>query len=479
MSKRNFGALFCLTTLLAISLFSGRGGVTPARAGAQEAPLAVRLEPVLAGLSRPIYVTSAHDGTNRLFIMEQGGIIKVLQPGSSSPTVFLNITSRVLSEGNEQGLLGLAFHPNFSVNRRFFVNYTRQTDGATVIAEYRATPANPNVAGTTEIKLLTIAQPYPNHNGGMMDFGSGGKLFIATGDGGSGNDPGKRAQNKEVLLGKILRIDVDVPNGAVRYSSPSTNPFYGEKPGRDEIYAYGFRNPWRFSFDRATRRLFVGDVGQSAREEIDIVTLGGNYGWRIFEGTQCTGLGPTPCTAPGFKPPVAEYGHTNGRCSITGGYVYRGARSSLPVGAYLYADFCTGEIFTLQDSAQALLLDTKRNISSFGEDEAKEIYVVGLGGTVERLVSSSTLPPCEISINPTSQSFPASGGRGTILVTTGDTCKWIAASTVDWVRITSGRSGTGNGSVAYSVEARASGTRARTGKINVGGQTFTITQAGL
>jgi glucose/arabinose dehydrogenase len=476
MNKRACGVLFYLITLLTVSLFSGRVGAGNPVPAAQQAPAAVELEPVVAGLSNPVFVTSAMDGTNRLFIVERGGLIKVLQPGSASPTVFLNITSRVLSEGGEQGLLGLAFHPQFSVNRRFFVNYTRQTDGATVIAEYRVSVSNPNLASTAEIPLLTIAQPFPNHNGGMMAFGRDGYLYAGTGDGGSANDPGNRAQNINELLGKILRIDVDHPAGAANYSSPAGNPFFGATNGRDEIYAYGFRNPWRFSFDRGTGGLYVGDVGQGAREEIDIVTLGGNYGWRIFEGTQCTGLGPTSCTAAGFTPPISEYGHDLGRCSITGGYVYRGARSTLPTGAYVYADFCTGEIFTLQNGAQNLLLDASRNISSFGEDEAGEIYVVGLGGTVERLRDSQAFPPCQYSISPVSQSFPASGGTGTVALTTGGDCNWIAASNVDWIDITSSTSGTGSAAIHYTVGANA-GQSTRTGKIHVGGETLTITQA--
>ena len=213
----------------------------------------------------PVYLTNAKDGTNRRFIVQQRGQILVLQPGSSSPTLFLDISNRVLY-GGERGLLGLAFHPQFSSNRRFFVNYTRRFDGATVIAEYRVSAGNPNVADTTETVLLTIPQPYENHNGGMIEFGPDGYLYIGMGDGGSGNDPGNRAQNLEELLGKMLRIDVDRPQ-----IPPPGNPFVGA-PGRDEIFAYGFRNPWRFSFDRLTGELYVGDVGQSAREEIDIVT---------------------------------------------------------------------------------------------------------------------------------------------------------------------------------------------------------------
>ena len=350
---------------------------------------AIELQSLLTGLSSPVYVTHSRDGTNRLFIVEQPGRIKVLQPGATSPTVFLNITAKVLF-GGEQGLLGLAFHPNYAVNRRFFVNYTRLTDGDTVIAEYQASSMDPNIADTTETELLVIDQPFANHNGGMLEFGVDGFLYIGMGDGGSGNDPGNRAQDITELLGKMLRINIDVPNGPVPYSSPPTNPFFGSIPGRDEIFALGFRNPFRWSFDRLTNLLFAADVGQSAREEIDIVSLGGNYGWRVFEGTLCTGLNPPdPMCIGSYIAPIAEYSHMGGRCSITGGYVYRGARSTLPVGAYVYGDFCTGEIFQLNPAASggvvSTLLDTTLSISSFGEDEAGEIYVVGLGGTVDRL----------------------------------------------------------------------------------------------
>ena len=353
---------------------------------------AIELVPVLEGLTNPLYVGSARDGSNRLFIVEQDGRIQVLQPGAAAPTVFLDIRSKVLS-GGERGLLGLAFHPQFTGNRRFFVNYTRQPDGATVVAEYRVSVSNPNFAEANESVLLSIQQPFANHNGGMIEFGPDGFLYIGRGDGGSSNDPDNRAQNTQELLGKILRIDVDHPESpSAPYSSPSTNPFFGADPGRDEIFAVGFRNPWRFSFDRGTGQLFVGDVGQNAREEIDIVTLGGNYGWRVFEGNRCTNLGPAPCNASSFTPPIAEYDHTGGRCSVTGGYVYRGSKSSLPAGGYVYADFCSGEIFLLSNGAQSLLLDTALSISSFGEDESGEIYVVGLGGTVHRIINPNGPP---------------------------------------------------------------------------------------
>ncbi len=342
---------------------------------------AAHLEPILSGLSSPVLVTHAGDGSGRLFVVEQAGVIKVLAPLSGTPTVFLDIHDRVL-DGGERGLLGLAFHPQYAANGRFFVNYTRETDGATVIAEYQRS-ANPNVALQAEAILLEIAQPFANHNGGMIAFGHDGFLYIGMGDGGSSNDPDSRAQDVNDLLGKMLRIDVD---GAPPYAIPPDNPFAASTDGRDEIYATGLRNPFRFSFDRQTGLLFVGDVGQGQREEIDIVSLGDNLGWRVFEGTRCTELDPL-CTSGGFTPPAAEYSHSGGRCSVTGGYVYRGSRGALASGTYVFGDFCTGEIFTLTGASVALLLDTTLNISSFGEDEAGELYVVGLGGTVHRLVA--------------------------------------------------------------------------------------------
>jgi hypothetical protein len=352
--------------------------------------VAVELVQVVAGLDNPVYMTNAHDGSNRLFIVEQAGRIKVLQPGSTAPEGFLNITSKVLS-GGERGLLGLTFHPQFSTNRRFFVNYTRQPDGATVIAEYQTSALNPNIAETTEKVLLVISQPFANHNGGMIEFGPDGFLYIGMGDGGSANDPGNRAQNTQELLGKMLRIDVDRTQSGLSYATPSDNPFIASA-GRDEIYAYGLRNPWRFSFDRATGALYAGDVGQNAREEIDIITRGGNYGWRVKEGTACTSNDPSLCNSLSSIPPIAEYTHTGGRCSITGGYVYRGTLGSLPVGAYVYADYCTGEIFLLNDGATSLVLDTPFNVPSFAEDEAGEIYVVGANGTIHRFRNINDLP---------------------------------------------------------------------------------------
>jgi glucose/arabinose dehydrogenase len=355
---------------------------------------AVELTRVVQGLDRPVYVTHAGDGSHRRFIVEQAGRIRVQQPGATALTTFLDLTSRVrVSEerDDERGLLGLAFHPQFRTNGRFFVNYTREPDGATVVAEYRVSRGNVNVADPVERVLLTVAQPFPNHNGGMLDFGPDGFLYIALGDGGGPFDPDNRAQNPQDLLGKILRIDVDQAAGPAQpYSSPPTNPFAGAHPGRDEIFALGFRNPWRFSFDRATGELYVGDVGQAVSEEIDVVVAGGNYGWRIFEGTRCTGESPGECGVAGFIPPLVEYGHTGDRCSVTGGYVYRAGASSLPAGGYVFGDYCTGEIFLLLNGTPTALIDTDLLVSSFGVDEAGEIYVVDHGGGAVYWVTNPT-----------------------------------------------------------------------------------------
>ena len=443
------------------------------------APTAVQLQTVLTGLSGTVYVTHAHDGTNRLFVIEQVGRIRVAQPGASTTTVFLDIATRVLS-GGERGLLGLAFHPQYSVNGRFFVYYTRQTDGALNTAEFRVT-ANPNVADpNSEVVLLTIPHSAnSNHNGGMLEFGPDGYLYSGPGDGGAGNDPPNNGQNINVLLGKILRIDVDHPSPPNLYSSPPTNPFFGATPGADEIYAYGMRNPFRFSFDRATGQLYVGDVGQSAREEIDVVTLGGNYGWRVMEGMICNpAFNGGVCTPPpGSILPIFDYSHSAGRCSITGGYVYRGPRATLPSGAYVYADYCTGEIWQLLGLVNTPLIDTSLNITSFGEDEAGEIYVVGQNGTINRLTISPPPPPCMYLVAPTSKLFPAVGTEGTLALATTNDCGWIAAANVDWITF-GATSGSGSDDISFTVRDNETGSP-RTGIIHVGGQTFTVVQDSL
>ncbi len=310
---------------------------------------AIRLNPITTtGFVSPVFVGNAGDGTNRLFVVEQAGIIKVLQPGSSTPTVFLDIRSKVAA-GGERGLLGLAFHLNYRFNGRFFVFYTRAFDGALVIAEYRAS-SNVNVSGATETVLLTIPhEDAATQNGGALAFGPDGYLYAGIGDGGRADDPPNNAQNLQTLLGKILRLDVDRPDPdlGTPYSSPGDNPYAGPAIGRDEIYSVGWRNPWRFSFDRAApHAMWVADVGQGAREEVNSpIVRGGNYGWRVYEGTACTALDPALCNpAIDFIQPLFEYGHAGGRCSITGGYVYRGPDNAMAAGTYVYGDYCTGEI---------------------------------------------------------------------------------------------------------------------------------------
>ena len=358
-------------------------------ATAQTAPTTIRLQPYVSGLSSPLFLTNAKDGTKRNFILQQGGIIKVVQPGSTTPTDFMNISSKLIS-GGERGLLGLAFHPQFATNGYFFVNYTRTGDGATVIARYKTTDAT-NALGdpNSERILLTITQPFANHNGGMIEFrndNGANNLYIGMGDGGSGNDPGNRAQNINELLGKFLRITPDVSgvNTNPAYTVPADNPYVGVN-GADEIYAIGVRNPFRWSFDRTTKQLWAGDVGQDAIEEVDVINKGGNYGWRVYEGNSCTNNDPGLCTTTNFIAPILQYSHSGGRCSITGGYVYRGTNHNLPNGSYIYGDYCTGEILLWYNNQQYLLLDSPRSISSFGEDEDGELYVVGLGGTVEKI----------------------------------------------------------------------------------------------
>jgi hypothetical protein len=422
------------------------------------------LTTVVSGLTQPVFVGHAGDGSNRLFIVERGGKIRVAQPGSSTTTVFLDIAARLKKTGGEQGLLGLAFHPQYEINGRFFVFYTKAVTGAVVVAEYRAS-ANPNVASTVERPLIEIAHPtYTNHNGGMLAFGPDGYLYVGVGDGGSGNDPNNHAQNKNSLLGKILRVDINTPGG---YLSPTTNPFYGAVPGREEVFAYGVRNPWRFSFDRETGQLWIGDVGQGAREEIHTpIVNGGNYGWRVYEGTACTNLDPSRCNPGDFILPAIEYTHAGGRCSVTGGYVYRGGRNVFEPGTYLFGDYCTGEIWTRTGDTSTRILDTSMNISSFGEDETGELYVVNYtGGTVSRF--GAPLPTCAPTINPTSRSIAWSGATGTVAVTIGASCAWTAAANASWLHITSGASGSGPGTVGYTADLNPT-TSSRRGTLKIG-----------
>src|SRR2546428_7304107 len=339
-----------------------------------------------SGLTQPVYVTHAGDSSGRLFLVEQTGVIRIFKTGSLRATPFLDIRSRVLS-GGEQGLLSVAFHPQYSSNGRFFVNYTATGVNApykSVIAEYQVSSTNPDVADLTERVLLEIPDLYTNHNGGLNLFGPDGYLYIGLGDEGGAGDPQNNAQNLGRLFGKVLRIDV---NGSLPYAIPSDNPFVGTA-ARGEIWAYGLRNPWRFSFDRCDGRLFLADVGQATWEEVDIIQKGGNFGWNIMEGPACYVSG---CTPTGL-PPIASYDHALGDCSITGGYVYRGTASPALTGRYLFGDFCTGRLWDVREGSpntwqMTLLATTGLAISSFGQDQGGELYVVNHNGAVYRVTA--------------------------------------------------------------------------------------------
>jgi len=356
------------------------GGLTGGAAG--PAPL-LGLRPVVTGLAAPVYVTHAGDRSGRLFVVEQEGRIRIIRNGRLRARPFLDIRARVIS-GGELGLLSVAFHPRFGSNGRFFVNYTTDRGGRlrTVIAEYRASPPDEDVAEVSEGILLEIDQPFRNHNGGLNLFGPDGMLYIGMGDGGSAGDPNNAAQRLDTLLGKLLRIDVD---GGTPYRIPPDNPFVNRAGARDEIWAYGLRNPWRFSFDRMNGRLFLADVGQNQWEEIDLIERGGNYGWRIMEGAHCFSP-PDGCDRSGLELPIAAYDHSQG-CSVTGGYVYRGSRIRALAGRYLFGDYCSGRIWILSETTRsrwsmAAALSTDLRISSFGEDQNGELYVVDHAGTI-------------------------------------------------------------------------------------------------
>ncbi|MFC2026058.1 PQQ-dependent sugar dehydrogenase, partial [Chloroflexota bacterium] len=336
----------------------------------------------------PIYLTNAGDASNRLFVIEQSGVIRIIVDGTRYPTPFLDIRERVGSRASEQGLLGLAFHPDYPHTGLFYVNYT-DLNGDTVMASYRVSDKDADIANPdSEVQLLVIPQPYGNHNGGAVMFGPDGYLYLGLGDGGSGGDPQGNAQNLDSLLGTVLRLDI---NGAEPYAIPVDNP-YAAAGGRPEIWASGLRNPWRFSFDRSTGDLFIGDVGQNHWEEVNYLPAGSpggaNFGWNYLEGSHLYG-NPPPENMP-LVPPVVEYGHDLG-CSITGGVVYRGDILQAWQGVYLYGDYCTGRIWGLiQNNAgeweNSELFEYPGRISSFGEDEQGELYLVDHNGSVNILV---------------------------------------------------------------------------------------------
>jgi len=391
----------CALLLIGIFVLQGCGGSgntsptsptpqspTPQSASAQVPKVA--LTTVATGLNTPVDLQQPNDGSGRLFVVEKAGTIRIVQNGALQPTPFLDITSKVDSIPGEMGLLGLAFHPDFAQNRRFFVHYDRIVNGQiqSVIAEYLVLPTNANLADpASERILLTVNQPFENHKGGQLAFGPDGFFYIGLGDGGNEGDPLGNGQNLHTLLGKILRINVDATGAGTQYAIPSDNPFLSGA-GLPEIWAYGLRNPWRISFDRGSGRLFAGDVGGDRFEEVDIIQRGGNYGWNIMEGDQCLNP-PTGCNTNGLIFPIAEYDHSEGN-AIIGGYVYTGQAIPSLQQAYVFGDLGSGKIWMLRENppgtwTRSLLTTADTQLSSFGQDQAGEVYVVELGGSIMRL----------------------------------------------------------------------------------------------
>jgi len=344
----------------------------------------------------PVGIYHSGDNTNRIFILEQEGIIKVFNNDASATNVeiFLDITSIVDQDGGytEEGLLGLAFHPNYNENGYFFVNYTSHNPRRNVIARYNVSANNPNQADEeSSFIILEVNQPYTNHNGGQLSFGPDAYLYIIFGDGGSAGDPHNNGQNLTTLLGSLIRIDVDNPTGELNYGIPPDNPFIAPLAARDEIYAYGLRNMWRFSWDFETGLLWGADVGQNAYEEIDIIYSGLNYGWNTMEGNHCFPIG-SDCNTEGLELPIWEYElYVNDVCSITGGYVYRGNDLNNLIGKYIYGDWCTGDIWALtyesdNNIINQHLLTTGINITTFGLDQFNELLFCG-GNQIFKITS--------------------------------------------------------------------------------------------
>lgn len=367
--------------------------ILAAGAGAQTSRPTLYLNEIVSGLASPIYLT-APPNDSRLFILERPGRIRVMQDGVLLTQPFLDIRSLTTTEG-ERGLLSMAFHPRYAENGYVYLNHT-DLQGHTNVVRYTVSPTNPNVADPSSRKLiLRVTQPFSNHNGGLNKFGPDGKLYIALGDGGSANDPHNNGQNRSTLLGSLLRIDVD---GGDPYAIPPDNPFVGQTGVRGEIWAYGLRNPWRYSFDPEENRLYIADVGQGEWEEVHIEPsgVGGqNYGWKIMEGRHC--FSPSSnCNQEGLTLPPYEYSHSEG-CSITGGYVYRGSRIPEIEGHYFFSDYCNGWLrsFRYQNGQ---VTDTHQwntpnvgNILSFGEDSARNLYLLSASGRVYRLAKQNNL----------------------------------------------------------------------------------------
>ena len=349
--------------------------------------ISLGVQEVAGGFSNPLFLTSP-PGDSRLFVVEQDGRIKIIKNGQVLATPFLDITARVGS-GGERGLLSVAFHPSYATNGFFYVNFT-DLAGNTRVERFTVS-SNPDIANASSSKLiLAVTQPFPNHNGGLNVFGPDGMLYIGLGDGGSGGDPQGNGQKLSTLLGKILRIDVDHGDP---YAIPSDNPFVGQSGARGEIWAYGLRNPWRFAFDKPGGLLYVADVGQDRFEEVDVVesnAKGVDYGWNIMEGSTC--FVTTSCNQTGLEMPALVYDHSNGECSITGGYVYRGSIITDLIGHYLYSDYCAGFLksFRYQNGRateqRTYTIGNIGSITSFGQDASGELYLTSSNGKVYRIV---------------------------------------------------------------------------------------------
>ena len=392
-----------LLVLVAMGLFSPQAFAQDATPSPEvtvfdPTTFAVSLQSVADGFAKPLFVTNAGDGSGRLFVVDQPGRIEIVADSRKASSPFLDISDRVGSDGSEQGLLGLAFAPDYASSGLFYVDYTDR-DGNTVVSRFTVTSdadvADPN----SEQVILQQDQPFPNHNGGSLVFGPDGMLYIGLGDGGSQGDPNGNGQNLDTWLGKILRIDVDparTPAGA-SYLVPSDNPFVTTANAKPEVFAFGLRNPWRFSFDKATGDLYIGDVGQNVIEEIDFVPAsdlaGHNFGWNITEGARCYDIGS--CDRSGLTLPVAEYTHDAGGCSVTGGYVSRGDANPALQGIYLFADYCSGKLWGLgRDATGAWMtsepIETGTGVSSFGRGEDGDLYLTDINsGTVYRIVAES------------------------------------------------------------------------------------------
>ena len=341
-------------------------------------------------LGRMVYLTHSGDDSKKLFLVSQEGKILTFDGANKSDKgeLFLDISQKVSTGGNEEGLLGLAFDPNYSTNKRFFVYYSASNPRRSVLSMFATQENDTNKADLdSEIVILEISQPYKNHNGGAIAFGPDGNLYIGVGDGGSAGDPRNFAQNKNSFLGKILRINVEDTSESIPYQIPSDNPFVNDIDVKNEIWAFGLRNPWRFSFDSENGDLWIGDVGQSDYEEINLIRKGGNYGWNVMEGTHCYKPRQS-CDQSALENPIFEYSSRgNANCSIIGGYVYRGSKVPDIKGKYIFGDYCTGKIWSLDPKNPTnvkLLIDSSLKITSFGESYDGEIYIISMKNKIHK-----------------------------------------------------------------------------------------------